>query len=146
MKTEFYYRNTDVLLMDPCYSRKYDDDEDSELYCSDLIFYTYADGYYYVVKGCIRDLIGDLDNMAENIKAYSIGELTLDTARIGVYDYHKAIEEQPELKKQIEKKKIIAAVIRNFTGLITSYKDDNGENYLVGKSDDGIHDFFVVAL
>jgi hypothetical protein len=31
------YKNTDVLLMDPCYSRDDDNDIDSELYCSDLV-------------------------------------------------------------------------------------------------------------
>lgn len=48
---------------------------------------------------------------------------TLDTGRIGGYDYHKAIEEHPELKKRIESKEIIAAIIKNFTGTITSVTD-----------------------
>ena len=40
------YKNTDVLLMDPCYSRDNDNDIDSELYCSYLVVDTCADGYY----------------------------------------------------------------------------------------------------
>ena len=141
-----YYHNADVLLMDPCYSREDDFDEDFELYCSDIIIYTYADGYYYVIQGRMESLMENLDDKGDDLKKHSIGELTLDTARIGVYDYHKAIEEQPALKEKIENKEITAAIIRNFTGYITSIKDDDGIIYVVGKSDDGEHDFFVVAL
>ena len=146
MKESVYYQNTDVLLMDPCYSRKYDFDEDTELYCSDLVVDTYADGYYYVVKGPIEAMMEKLDEIAEEPEKYSMGELTVDSARIGVYDYHKAIAEQPALEKQIGGKKLKAAIIHNFTGTITSLIDEDYDVYVVGKSDDGKHDFFVFAL
>lgn len=146
MKEEVYYQNTDVLLMDPCYSREYDFDIDSELYCSDLIIDIFADGYYYVVKGRIDDMMEKLDKIAEEPEKYAIGELTVDSVRIGVYDFQKAIQEQPALKEKIEKKEIIAAVIRNFTGTITSVIDDDHDVYVVGKSDDGENDFFVIEL
>ena len=96
-----YYQNTDVLLMDPCYSRDDDSDIDSELYCSDLVVDTYADGYYYAIKGRLEDAMDRIDEIAENPEDYSLGEFTLDTGRIGVYDYRKAIEEQPDLKERI---------------------------------------------
>ena len=41
------YVNMNVQLMNPCYSRDDDNDIDPELYCSDLVIDTYADGYYY---------------------------------------------------------------------------------------------------
>ena len=141
-----YYQNTDVLLMDPCYSREDGWNEDFELYCSDLIADIDADGYYHVIKGRIEDMMEMLDEIAENPENLSIGELTVDSARIGVYDYHKAIEEQPKLKDQLAKNEIIAAVIKNFTGTITTVTDENYDVYVVGRSDDGEHDFFVIAL
>ena len=141
-----HYENTDILLMDPCYSRVCDWDMDSELYCSDLVVDTYADGYYYVIKGRLKDMEERLDEIAENPEKYAIGEFCVDSARIGVYDYHKAIEERPTLKEQIVNNEISVAVIRNFTGSITAFTDDDGEVYIVGKSDDGDHDFFVVSL
>ena len=140
------YKNTDVLLMDPCYSRDDDNDIDSELYCSDLVVDTYADGYYYAIKGRLGDMIERIDEIAENPEDYSIGEFTLDTGRIGVYDYHKAIEEQPELKERIESKEIIATIIKNFTGTITSVTDKDYNVFLVGRSDDGSKDFCTVAF
>ena len=140
------YKNTDVLLMDPCYSRDDDNDIDSELYCSDLVVDTCADGYYYAIKGRFEDMIERIDEIAENPEYYSLGEFTLDTGRIGVYDYHKAIEEQPELKERIENKKIIATIIRNFTGTITSVTDKDYNVFLVGRTDDGSNDFFTVAF
>jgi hypothetical protein len=140
------YKNTDVLLMDPCYSRDDDNDIDSELYCSDLVVDTCADGYYYAIKGRFEDMIERIDEIAENPEYYSLGEFTLDTGRIGVYDYHKAIEEQPELKEQIENKKITATIIRNFTGTITSVTDKDYNVFLVGRTDDGSNDFFTAAF
>ncbi len=141
-----HYQNTDVLLMDPCYSRDDDNDIDSELYCSDLVVDTYADGYYYAIKGRLEDAIERIDEIAENPEDYSLGEFTLDTGRIGVYDYRKAIEEQPELKERIERKEIVAAIIKDFTGTITSVTDDDYEVYVVGTSDDGTKDFFTIAF
>ena len=142
----FYFKNSDVLLMDPCYSRMYDFDEDTELYCSDLVIDVLDDGYYYVIKGRYEDVMERLDEMEGMPRNFSMGELTVDSGRIGVYDYHKAIEEQPDLKKQIENKDIIAAVIRNFSGTITSITDEDYVVHVVGKSDDGEHDFTVVSL
>ena len=140
------YVNTDVLLMDPCYSRDDDNDIDSELYCSDLVVDTYADGYYYAIKGRLEDKMGRIAEIADNPEDYSLGEFTLDTGRIGVYEYRKAIAEQPELKERIENKEIIAAIIKDFTGTITFVTDDDYEVYLVGKSEDGTKDFFTVAF
>lgn len=143
---EIYYQNTDVLLMDPCYSRGDDNYVDSELYCSDLVVDTYADGYYYAIKGRFEDMIERIDEITDNPVDYSLGKFSLDTGRIGVYDYHKAIEEQPELKERIESKKIIAAIIRNFTGTITSVTDKDYNVFLVGRSDDGSKNFFTMAF
>lgn len=143
---EIYYQNSDVLLMDPCYSRDDDNYIDSELNCCDLVVDTYADGYYHVIKGRLEDAVDRLDEIAENPEEYSPGEFTLDTGRIGVYDYHKAIEEQPELKERIENKKIIATIIKDFTGTITSVTDKDYNVFLVGRSDDGSKDFFTVAF
>ncbi len=140
------YVNTDILLMDPCYSREDDNIIDSELYCSDLVVDTYADGYYYAIKGRLEDMMERMEEIAKNPEEYSLGEFTLDTGRIGVYDYHKAIEEQPELKERIENKEIIAAIIKDFTGTITSVTDEDYNVFLVGKSDDGSKDFFTVAF
>ena len=113
------------MCTNPCYSRDDDNDIDSELYCSDLVVDTYADGYYYAIKGRLEDMMERMDEIAENPEDYSLGEFTLDTGRIGVYDYHKAIEEQPELKERIESKEIIATVIKDFTGTITSVTDED---------------------
>jgi len=142
------YVNTDILLMDPCYSREDDNIIDSELYCSDLVVDTYADGYYYAIKGRLEDMMERMEEIAKNPEEYSLGEFTLVTGRIGVYDYHKAIEEQPELKERIENKEIIAAIIKDFTGTITitSVTDEDYNVFLVGKSDDGSKDFFTVAF
>ena len=140
------YKNTDVLLMDPCYSRDDDNDIDSELYCSDLVVDTYADGYYYAIIGRLKDMMNRMDEIDENIEDYSLGEFTLDTGRIGVYDYHKAIDEQPELKERIESRESIATVIKNFTGTISSVTDEDYNVYLIGTSVDGLKDFFTVVL
>ena len=66
-----------------------------------------------------------------------MGELTVDAARVGVYDNHKAIAEQPELEVQIENNKVMAAVIKNFTGTITSLTNDDSNVFVVGNSEDG---------
>lgn len=84
------YKNTDVLLMDPCYSRDYENYIDSELYCSDLIVDTYADGYYYAIKGRLENMIERIYEIADNPEDYSLGEITLDTGRIGVYTIIKS--------------------------------------------------------
>ena len=138
------YKNSDVLLMDPCYSRGDDNVIDSELYCSDLVVDTYADGYYYAIKGRLEDMMERMDEIAENPEDYSLGEFTLDTGRIGVYDYSKVITEQPSLKDSIKKKKLFAAVIRNFTGTISCLTDAQDEVHIVGVSDDGKNDFFTI--
>ena len=145
-KESIYYKNVDVMLMDPCYSRNDDNDIDSEPYCSDLVVDTYVDGYYYAIKGRFEDMIERIDEIAENPEGYSLGEFTLDTGRIGVYDCHKAFMEQPELKGRIENKEVIATVIRDFTGTITSVTDKDYNVFLVGKSDDGSRDFFTVLI
>lgn len=78
-------------------------------------------------------MIERIDEIADNPEDYSLGEFTLDTGRIGVYDYHKAIEEKSELKERIESKEIIAAIINGFTGTITSVTDKDYNVFLVGR-------------
>lgn len=146
MEEKIYYQDTDILLMDPCYSRDENNSIESELYCSDLVVDTYADGYYYAINGRLDDMMEKLDEIAENPENYSLGEFTLDTGRIGIYDYRKAIEELPELRERIESKEIIAAVIKNFTGAITSVTDDDYNVFVVGTSKDGQQDFFTIAF
>ena len=146
MNEEVYCQNADILLMDPCYSREFGYDEDSELSCSDLVVDTYSDGYYYAIKGHLEDMIERIDEIAESPDDYSLGGFTLDTGRIGVYNYYKAIEEQPELKERIKSKEIIAAVIKNFTGTICSVTDEDNNVYVVGRSENGIKDFFTIAF
>ena len=84
--------------------------------------------------------------MARTPEKYSYGVIDVETARIGVYDYHKAIEEQPELKKRIENKDIVATIIKNFTGTVTSTTKKYDDVYVIGKSDDGTQDFFMVGI
>jgi hypothetical protein len=141
-----YYKNTDVLLMDPCFSRIDVEDIDSELYCSDMVVDTWGDCAYYVIKGRLEDMIEKIDEIAETPQRYSYGVVDVETARIGVYDYHNAIEERPELKECIESKEIFATIIRNFTGIITSTADGYKDVYVIGKSDDGTQDFFMIAI
>jgi hypothetical protein len=50
------------------------------------------------------------------------------------------------LKERIESKKIIAAIIRNFTGTITSVTDKDYNVFLVGRSDVGSKNFFTMAF
>ena len=71
------YKNTDVLFMDPCYSRDDDNDIDSELYCSDLFVDTYTDGYYYAIKGRLEDMIERIDEIADNPEIIPLANLPL---------------------------------------------------------------------
>ena len=50
------------------------------------------------------------------------------------------------MKERIESKKIIASIIKNFTGTITSMTDKDNNVFLVESSDDGLMDFFTVAF
>lgn len=145
-KETIYYKNTDVLLMDPCFSREYVEYIDSELYCSDMVVYTWGDCAYYAIKGRLENMMEKIDEIAETPEKYSYGVVDVESARIGVYDYHKVIEEQPELKERIESKEIVATIIKNFTGTITSTTDDYDDVYVIGKSDDGTQDFFMIGI
>jgi hypothetical protein len=140
------YKNTDVLLMDPGFSRMYDGDIDSELYCSDMVADLSGDGCYHVIRGRLEDMEDRLDEISDNPKPYSLGRIAVESARIGVYDYHEAVEEMPELKGRMERGEILATVIRNFTGTIRTMKDEDCEVYVVGKSDDGKLEFFTIAF
>lgn len=140
------YVNTDVLLMDPCFSREDADDLDSELSCIDMEVITWGDCAYYTIKGRLEEVMEKIDEIAETPEKYSYGVVDVETARIGVYNYHKAIEEQPELKKRIENKEIVATIIKNFTGAITSTTKNYDDVYVIGKSDDGTQDFFMVGI
>ena len=146
LKETINYKNTDVLLMDPCFSREDDDYIDSELYCINMEVITWGDCTYYAIKGRLKDMMEKIDEIAETPEKYSYGVVDVETARIGVYDYHKAIEEQPELKERIESKEIVATIIKNFTGIITSTADDYDDVYVIGKSDDGTLDFFMIGI
>ena len=146
LKEEKHYENTDVLLMDPCFSREDSDDLDSELYCIDMEVITWGDCAYYAIKGRLKEMMEKIDEIAETPEEYSCGVVDVESARIGVYDYHKAIEEQPELKGRIESKEIVVTIIKNFTGIITSTTYDYEDVYVIGKSDDGTQDFFMVAF
>ncbi len=140
------YVNTDILLMDPCFSREDAGDLDSELSCIDMEVITWGDCAYYVIKGRLEEMMEKIDEIAETPEKYSYGVVDVETARIGVYDYHKAIEEQPELKERIESKEIVATIIKNFTGTITSTTYDYDDVYVIGKSDDGTQDFFMGGI
>ena len=107
--------------MDPCYLREDGDDEDFELYCSNLVIDTYADGYYHVIKGPYEENIGKINVIAESPEGYSIGLFSVDSGRVGVYDYHEAVKEQPKLKERIERGEIIAAIIKHFQGPFPIY-------------------------
>lgn len=141
------YKNTDVLLMDPCFSRLFDDDIDTEL-SPELLSNTYADGYYHVIKGNLNDMIERIDEIAVNPNQYSIGGIAVESGRIGVYDYQKAIAEYPWLKERIADKEVSSVLIKNFTGMIRSiYDAEEGNCGMVdGISDDRTHDFLVVSL
>lgn len=77
------YVNMDVQLMNPCYSRADDNDIPPELYCSDLVIDTYADGYYFAIKDRLEDAIERIDEFAEN----PLGEFPHDTGCVGVPKY-----------------------------------------------------------
>lgn len=141
------YKKTDVLLMDPCFSRLLDDDIDSEL-SPELLTSTYADGYYHVIKGNLDDIVERIDEIAMNPKQHSIGGIAVESGRIGVYDYHKAIAEHPWLKERISNKEVSAFLIKNFTGIIRSiYNIEEGNcGFVDGISVDGKKDFLVVAF
>ena len=141
MGKETKYKNVDVLLMDPAYSRWITTDEDTELECVDLVAETLVDGLYYVFRGRLDEYDEDSDDYLTEKALQVFG---LDTGRIGVYDYSKVITEQPSLKDSIKKKKLFAAVIRNFTGTISCLTDAQDEVHVVGVSDDGKNDFFTI--
>lgn len=132
--------------MDPCFSREYVDYIDSELYCIDMEVITWGDCAYYAIKGRLEEMMEKMDEIAETPEKYSYGVVDVETARIGVYDYHKAIEEQPGLKERLENKEIVATIIKNFTGTITSTTYDYEDVYVIGKSDDGTQDFFMIGI
>lgn len=135
------YKNTDILLMDPAYSRLIDTIEDTELECVDLVAETLVDGLYYVFRGRLDEYDEDAECFQTENALQVFG---LDTGRIGVYDYSKVLEELPELRDSIEKRKSFAAIIRNFTGTVTCYTDKGDEVHIIGTSDDGEHDFFTI--
>lgn len=138
---EARYKNKDILLMDPAYSRIITTDEDTELECVDLVAETLVDGVYYI-------FIGRLDEYDAESECYSkenaIGVLGLDTGRIGVYDFSKVTAEDPNLRKSIEEKKYFGAVIKNFSGTVSCLTDEDDEVHVIGISDDGKHDFFTI--
>ena len=141
MCEEVRYRNTDILLMDPAYSRLITTDEDTELECIDMVAETLVDGLYYVFSGNIKEYDEDTERFQTDNALYVFG---LDTGRIGIYDYSKVMAEQPELRDSIEGKKYFAAIIRNFSGSVSCLVDEHDEVHVVGVSDDGEHDFFTI--
>ena len=141
MHKEVRYKNADILLMDPAYSRLIDAIEDTELECIDLVAETLVDGLYYVFKGRLDEYDEDDERFQTENALHVFG---LDTGRIGVYDYSKVMAEQPELKESIEKRRYFAAIIRNFSGTVSCLTDENDEVHVVGVSDDCRHDFFTI--
>ena len=158
MNKEVKYKNVDVLLMDPAYSRWIPCDEDTELECVDFVVETFVDGLNYIFSGHFEEY--HKDDLLSSIydifiyhkdnehfqKTHAIGVLGLDTGRIGVYDLSKVVEAQPELIESIEKKKYLAAIIKNFSGTVSYSIDKDGCFHVVGMSDDGNHDFFTIEL
>ena len=141
MHKEVRYKNADILLMDPAYSRLIDAIEDTELECIDLVAETLVDGLYYVFRGRLDEYDEDDERFQTENALHVFG---LDTGRIGVYDYSKVMAEQPELKESIEKRRYFAAIIRNFSGTVSCLTDENDEVHVVGVSDDCRHDFFTI--
>ena len=141
MHKEVRYKNADILLMDPAYSRLIDTIEDTELECIDLVAETLVDGLYYVFKGRLDEYDEDDERFQTENALHVFG---LDTGRIGVYDYSKVMAEQPELKEFIEKRRYFAAIIRNFSGTVSCLTDENDDVHVVGISDDCKHDFFTI--
>ena len=143
MNKEVKYKNVDVLLMDPAYSRWIPCDEDTELECVDFVVETFVDGLNYIFSGHFEEYHKDDEHFQ---KTHAIGVLGLDTGRIGGYDLSKVVEAQPELIESIEKKKYLAAIIKNFSGTVSYSIDKDGCFHVVGMSDDGNHDFFTIEL
>lgn len=141
MCEEVRYKNTDIILMDPAYSRFITTDEDTELECIDMVAETLVDGLYYVFRGDLKEYDEDAEQFQTENALHVFG---VDTGRIGVYDYSKVMAEQPELKNSIEGKIYFAAIIRNFSGTISCLTDEHDEVHVVGVSDDGEHDFFTI--
>ena len=141
MHKEVRYKNADILLMDPAYSRLIDAIEDTELECIDLVAETLVDGLYYVFRGRLDEYDEDDERFQTENALHVFG---LDTGRIGVYDYSKVMAEQPELKEFIEKRRYFAAIIRNFSGTVSCLTDENDDVHVVGISDDCKHDFFTI--
>ena len=135
------YENADVLLMDPAYSRFITTEEDTELRCIDLLAETFSDGIFYVVKGRLEQYKEDNKSFKTDNSIQIIG---IDTGRIGIYDYAKAISERPELKTLIEFKRFSCAIIYDFSGSVSCFTDKNNDIHVVGISDDGEHDFFTI--
>lgn len=136
------YKNADILLMDPAYSRLIDTIEDTELECVDLVAETLVDGLYYVFRGRLDEYDEDDERFQTKNALHVFG---LDTGRIGVYDYSKVMTEQPELKESVKNRKFFAAIIKNFSGTISCLTDVNAEIHVVGISDDSKHDFFTIC-
>ena len=59
MDKEVRYKNVDILLMDPAYSRWIDTNEDTELDCVDLVAETLVDGLYDVFRGRLKEFDED---------------------------------------------------------------------------------------
>lgn len=135
------YKNADILLMDPAYSRLIDAIEDTELECIDIVAETLVDGLYYVFRGRLDEYDEDDECFQTENALHVFG---LDTGRIGVYDYSNVMAEQPELKEFIEKRRYFAAIIRNFSGTVSCLTDENDDVHVVGISDDCKHDFFTI--
>lgn len=135
------YQNADILIMDPAYSRWIEGDEDTELVCSDLVVDTLADGTYCVFEGFLEDYT---ENPERLVTENAIGQFTLDTGRIGVYDFSMVMAERPEIKKDIEEGKINAVIIKDFSGLISYVADEDGDVHVVGLSEDQKNGFFTI--
>ena len=141
MCKEVRYKNADVLLMDPAYTRFITTDEDTELECVDLVAETLVDGLYYVFNGRLDEYDEDADRFQVEKAKHVFG---LDTGRIGVYDFSKVMAEEPNLRESIERKKYFGAVIKNFSGTVSCLADEDDEVHVIGISDDGKHDFFTI--
>lgn len=59
------------------------------------------------------------DEIAKTPQKYSYGVVDVETARIGIYNYHKAIEEQPEIKSVLKRKKSLRQLLG--TSLVLSH-------------------------
>ena len=140
-KKEVKYEHVDVLLVDPGYVMIDGWDDDFEMYGFDLVIDTFADGAYLVFRGKLDDYDDEKDEFEEE---RAMGNVCVDSARIGVCDYNRAIKEEPELKRLIEEKPFLVTVIRDFTGTINYMTDEFDEVHVIGISDDGKRDFFTM--